>query len=205
MRNPQIPDRYRSMNFDSFRALAGNKEALEACWSYTENWQKKRLGQCLAIFAGPGAGKTHLAVAVCKELSLLYGVDAVYSCAGDVAQFGSTNERRNRGCGFLVIDDLGFRQPSLAALVSLLTLIDYRLLEAMPMLVTSRAIDWTMLHQGLFLGVKYGEAWSDTQKVVIPAALRIIGRLAEAAGEGYAITGKRWSNFRGRAASTTND
>ena len=65
-----VPGRYENATFNNYTAVnAGQKSALKACRNYAENFSElSKAGGGLLLVGGVGTGKTHLAIAIGKEL-----------------------------------------------------------------------------------------------------------------------------------------
>ena len=187
------------MSFDNFRSLVGNTRALEGCLRYIANWPKRATGRGLAVFGDRGFGKTHLAVAMCRELAHEYHIKPAYTTLLDFEETQALSEvsrwPRLLGAEFLVIDGLGARAVAFRPLVQLLTVIEYRLSEAMPMMITSNSFDWQLLYESLFPPV-VAEEQGPAREVLMPIALRTFRALKEASGDSFVITGGIWGSVQ---------
>jgi DNA replication protein DnaC len=64
-----VPTAYRECSFQTFEPVRGTEEALAACKQWVKEYRAgTRLRQGLFLHGRPGAGKTHLAVAVLREI-----------------------------------------------------------------------------------------------------------------------------------------
>lgn len=67
--NHDIGERYRNKCFGNFSITEENKKSFDGCVSFVEKFQKYRIaGYGIILVGGYGCGKTHLEVAVAKEL-----------------------------------------------------------------------------------------------------------------------------------------
>lgn len=178
-----IPKRYEFSELDNYLETSGNREAKNACIDFVSDF-KSRSG--LAIFGNIGTGKTHLAVAVCKEIIRKYLVDAKYISV--LRLFDSIKEGFDSGanpmvylkvCSLLVLDDLGVKRPSQWASEILFDLVDYRYSENLPIVITSNAGSWEGLR----------ELISDGNNIAVE---RILDRLRNMVGKPVVISGKSW-------------
>lgn len=67
-----IPTRFRDRSFENYKAEnEGQTKALNASKRYAANWDEvTQNGTCLIMAGSPGTGKTHLAIAIAREVML---------------------------------------------------------------------------------------------------------------------------------------
>lgn len=191
MNMASIPDKYSESSFENFQVTKNTELAYETCLQYVENFQEMKKGSSLALFGNVGTGKTHLAIAVIRELIKRYSIQAIYASVLHTFEMaresfesdGINPIPRLRRCAFLVLDDLGSERPTAWTLETLTGIIDYRVSESKPMLITSNAVNWRGLFNHLSGAVMDG---SDM------AAARIIDRLVEVIKLPVVITGPSW-------------
>ena len=195
-----IPKRYRNSDFDNFIVTTENAPALKACREYVENWAEAPGVEGMALFGDIGVGKTHLAIAVMRELIHKHLVPAKYANllhTFERAKWSFESDGVNPiplllDCPFLVLDDLGSERPTTWTLSQVLLIVDYRLGEELPMFITSNALGWDGLAKMLNVEVK-GDHESRAH-MILPVN-RAIDRLSEIVGDPIAIRGESW---RGR-------
>lgn len=200
MMNAAIPRMYRGKRFDNFIVTKGNSPAVELCRRYVLSWQGASPTASIAVFGDIGVGKSHLAVAVVRELISRYSVPGVYANVRDAferARWSINGSEVNPipkiiSIPFLVLDDLGSERPSTWTLEQISHIVDHRLMEGLPMMITSNALNWEGLAGMLTMEVR-GDPVSRSH-MGVPIA-RIIDRLREAVGDPVVIRGKSW---RGR-------
>lgn len=67
--NPDIGERYRNKDFQNFQVTEENKKTYDGCVSFVQKFERyKAAGYGIILVGGYGCGKTHLEVAVAKEL-----------------------------------------------------------------------------------------------------------------------------------------
>lgn len=200
MMNAEVPRMYKEKSFDNFTITRQNREAVLACKRYIASWGEASTTASIALFGNVGVGKSHLAVAVVKELISRYSVPARYANilhTFETARWSIGGDQLNPiprmiSSAFLVLDDLGSERPSTWTLEQVSHIVDYRLIEGLPMMITSNALDWGGLAGMLTMEVR-GDPVSRAH-MGVPIA-RIIDRLREAVGDPIVIRGKSW---RGR-------
>lgn len=190
-----LPSAYRNKSFDFFTVTAENKPAYETCIKYVRNWENwEFMPRGLALFGDIGTGKSHLAAAVILDLIKKLLLRAKY--ANVLHTFELIKESFDGGknplpalldCDFLVLDDLGSERPTAWALEQTSHIIDYRLSEGLPIMITSNAKNWSGLQKMLLI---------ETRGPLNPGLMlpvgRIIDRLREACGDPVVIKGKSW-------------
>lgn len=136
----QLPDDTEDMTFDKFEVRPGLKDAFEASKAMARgdlHW--------LTLLSKVDRGKTHLAVAICRE-RLSQGEPAKYIYVPlllDELRDGYNNEAyRPRFQQFLdvpllVMDDLGVQKATDWANEKLNTIIDYRYINGKELVVTT--------------------------------------------------------------------
>jgi len=196
-----IPKRYMREDFDSFVVTTENRQALSACRNYVKCWPDQKDVEGLALFGDIGVGKTHLAISVMKELITRYMIPAKYANVlhtFERAKWSFDSDRVNPiprllNCPFLVLDDLGSERPTSWTLSQVMLIVDYRLGEELPMLITSNAATRSGLMSMLTLEVR-GDVESRAH-LAIPVQ-RAIDRLREIVGDPIIIKGKSWRGRR---------
>ena len=210
MGRSEIPKKYLPKSFDTFVVTKANAAALKACREYVQEWQDRRNAQGIALFGDIGVGKTHLAIAVMKELITRYHVPARYANVlhtFERAKWSFDSDGTNPippllSCPFLVLDDLGSERPTSWTLSQVLLIVDYRQGEELPMLITSNATNWSGLMNMLTLKVK-GHTES-LEHLALPVN-RAIDRLREGLGAPLVIKGKSWRGRQPRSGAGGDD
>jgi len=133
------------MNFSNFKVYQEVKEAYKAAKYVADNPQKNHW---LVMMGSNDTGKTHLAISICKAW-INKGIPSKYSFVPLLLDelregFGkdgneSYTERFKRFCNvpLLVLDDLGAEVPKPWVQEKLETLIDYRLMNKLSLVVTT--------------------------------------------------------------------
>lgn len=137
------PDRIDPKYGASPRAIM--ERNLKACRSYAFNFSN--LGGNLLFNGGTGLGKTFLSACIARAVADR-GYSVVYESAAHLfskleqAKFSPNEERLRdaeafRACDLLILDDLGTEMPSQFVTASLYSLLNDRLLENKPMVVST--------------------------------------------------------------------
>lgn len=201
MNRAKIPRLYREASFDDLVVTEDNKEAIQICRSYVETCPEDfRDIKSLALFGVPGVGKTHLAIVVLRELIHRYAIpgryahvlhsleDAKSSFGGD----GVNPINSIKQFPFLVLDDLGSERSTNWALEQVSRIIDFRVNDELPTLITSNANSWSGLVK-MLMSESRGDI--EARSLVQTPVVRIIDRLRDVVGDPVVIKGKSW---RGR-------
>ncbi|MFC1714813.1 ATP-binding protein [Candidatus Poribacteria bacterium] len=194
--NSDIPKIYQDKTFDNFIVSPQNRKALEACREYVRNFEPgTRMG--LAIFGDVGVGKSHLAVAVVKEIILQRGIAAKYAdvlCTLEMIRSTFDGSEQNPiqtlvKYPFLVLDDLGSERPTRWTLEQITYIVKYRLQEGLPLMITTNAKNWRGVSDMLTSEIRGGRAPKADLAVSVA---RLIDRLQEHVGDPLVIIGKSW-------------
>jgi DNA replication protein DnaC len=147
----RIPPMYETKDFDNFKATsASRKRVLETAKKYVAEYQSD--GNGLLFIGESGTGKTHIAVAILKELiqkrypglfyniiTLLDELRASYNSQDDSEQWELID--RVRDTSILVLDDLGAEKTSGWVNDRLYAIINYRYENKKTTIVTSNKSD----------------------------------------------------------------
>lgn len=143
----KIPPMYEQKDFDNFKSSsASRKRVLETARKFVDEYQPN--GNGLLFMGESGTGKTHLAVAILKELiqkrypgvfyniiTLLDELRASYNSQDDSEQWELID--RVRDTSILVLDDLGAEKTSGWVNDRLYAIINYRYENKKTTIVTS--------------------------------------------------------------------
>jgi DNA replication protein DnaC len=138
----QLPAATESWTFENFDASGPLREAYEAALELAE----ERGIKWLTLVGPVDTGKSHLAVAICRRW-LARGKPARYVLVPLMLeelragyQFEGEYDRRLEfllKVPLLVLDDLGTQKPTEWAVEKLMQVIDYRYVNALPLVVTT--------------------------------------------------------------------
>ncbi|MFC4699365.1 ATP-binding protein [Glaciecola siphonariae] len=145
----QIPKRFNSASLKSYVIQnEGQRKAMNICHKYLTGFDTaiKNTGGGLIFSGTVGTGKTHLAIAIGRELSKR-GVDVDYANLTDLIRrvratwSGEGNERDVIGqlqkCGLLIIDEVGVQAGSENERNMLFEIIDGRYQNILPTIIIS--------------------------------------------------------------------
>ena len=118
-------------------------DVLSFCKQYAENFGKE--SESLFLSGGTGLGKTHLSSAIAKKV-IEKGYSVIYDSAQNIfdafenerfgrSEVGSSEKYKN--CSLLIIDDLGAEFVTQFSVAVLYNLLNYRLLNGKPMIISS--------------------------------------------------------------------
>ena len=209
-----IPARYRDCRLDNFQVAGDRRDVSVApalvsartlCRRYVDTFLQPEgdFREAGLIFVGrPGVGKTHLAVAVLRELVLLYGVRGRFvDFTTLVHQIQSTfdpssaESKRSlldplQRCEVLVLDELGAQKPSAWVSEILYLVMNARYSERRPTLFTTNfLLEPSGSREPAEVGASFREAFgaSPTPLVAVEPSLdqripaRLVSRLYEMA------------------------
>jgi DNA replication protein DnaC len=138
----QLPAATESWTFENFDASGPLREAYEAALELAE----ERGIKWLSLVGPVDTGKSHLAVAICRRW-LVRGKLARYVLVPVMleelrAGYQSEGEYDRRmdfllKVPLLVLDDLGTQKPTEWAMEKLMLIVDYRYVNALPLVVTT--------------------------------------------------------------------
>jgi DNA replication protein DnaC len=154
----RIPRHYRECEFDNFQTPGQDALALTEAKSLARRWASEysRASERGLMFMGPpGAGKTHLAVAILRHLRIEKGVQALFYDVQDLLRtLQATFDRQSGmseldllmpvlGAEVVLLDDLGGRQFTPWVEETLTHIITTRYNERRPTLITTNYLDET--------------------------------------------------------------
>lgn len=152
----RVPRHYRECEFDNFQTPGPDALALTEAKSLARRWatEYSRVSERGLMFMGPpGAGKTHLAVAILRHLRLEKGVQARFYDVQDLLRTLQATFDRQSGMSELellqpvlstevvLLDDLGLRQFTPWVEETLTHIIMTRYNERRPTLITTNYPD----------------------------------------------------------------
>lgn len=108
-----IPQRFLDRTFDNFTVENdGQRKAFSASKRYADDWRSNRKeGRCLIMVGDPGTGKTHLAIAIAREV-MNQGGTAMFTRAHEaISTIMETYRRDSPKSERQVLDE--FRKPDL--------------------------------------------------------------------------------------------
>jgi DNA replication protein DnaC len=147
----RIPQRFAKKTFTDFHAEdSAQQTALDACVAYVNDFSKhRRDGRCMLLLGLVGTGKTHLSVAVIKQLIDEQMVRAIYRTAsgilGDIKATFNDRQGPNEAdilhevvaADLLVLDEVGATKQSEFELATLFTIINGRYEQNRPTIIVS--------------------------------------------------------------------
>ena len=143
LRMCELPPATENMTFENYKVFPGLEEACEAARAIAYGNLK-----WLTLLSEVDRGKTHLAIAICREW-LRQGKSAKYAFvpllldelrAGFDGKGGNSYQSRFEffcNVNLLVLDDLGVERASDWAMEKLETIVDYRYIHKLPLVVTT--------------------------------------------------------------------
>ena len=145
-----LPPRFATKAFDTYRAETDEqKRVLRICREYAEGFQAHYdSGLNLLMLGSPGTGKTHLAVAILRDVIERHKVTGVYTSAARMfrrikATFGSSEETETQAIeayttpALLVLDEIGVSYGSDAELNYLFDIMNERYEQCLPTIIVS--------------------------------------------------------------------
>ncbi len=146
LQNCTLPPFAENMYFDKFNVYPAVKTAYDIC---KEMAGKPRELKWIGLLGGNGNGKTHLAISVCRAW-ISSGVPAKYTLVSlllDELREGFKTDEAERSYGsrfryycnipLLLLDDYGWESSTPWVQEKLNTLVDYRLMNNLSLIVTS--------------------------------------------------------------------
>lgn len=145
-----MPPRFAGKSFDSYRAETDEqRRVLRICQDYADNFrQSAEDGTNLVMLGSPGTGKTHLAVAILRQVIENEELPAIYTSASRMfrrikSTFGSSEESESDAISaytspaLLVLDEVGVSYGSDAELNYLFDIMNERYEQCLPTVIVS--------------------------------------------------------------------
>lgn len=145
-----LPPRFASKSFDTYRAETPEQErVLRICQEYANEFEANhRAGLNLVMLGSPGTGKTHLAVAILRDVIERHKVAGVYTSASRMfrrikSTFGSREETESQALeayttpALLVLDEIGVSYGSDSELNYLFDIMNERYEQCLPTIIVS--------------------------------------------------------------------
>lgn len=145
-----LPPRFASKAFDTYRAETDEQErVLRICREYADDFKAHYQGGLnLVMLGAPGTGKTHLAVAILRDVIERYKVAGVYTSASRMfrrikSTFGNNEETESQALeayttpALLVLDEIGVSYGSDAELNYLFDIMNERYEQCLPTIIVS--------------------------------------------------------------------
>lgn len=146
----EIPERFRDRGFGNYNAKTAQQvENFEVCRDYATNFEEMKAdGRCLILTGNPGTGKTHLAIAIARQVMRASG-NVLYARAYEVIQavketYGKDAKRSEREVidsfvspDLLVLDEIGVQFGTDAEKVILYAIINGRYDRGLPTVLVS--------------------------------------------------------------------
>jgi len=190
----RVPRRYRHCDFANFDALNESlKYAKIKARGFADNYPFVREG--LLLLGNPGVGKTHLAVAILKQLMVQKGIESLFCSYQDLLQrIRDSYDPVSLSTEYAVlqpvlntevvaIDDLGANRVSEWVEDTITYVLNHRYNEKKPTILTSNLPDAPEEAQGRLPGGKFRTAETLTERI----GLRVRSRLYEMCGEPVTI------------------
>ncbi|MDX1466237.1 MAG: ATP-binding protein [Halomonas sp.] len=145
-----LPPRFATKAFDTYRADTPEQQrVLRICREYADGFQAHYdSGLNLLMLGSPGTGKTHLAVAILRDVIERHKVTGVYTSAARMfrrikSTFGSSEESETQAIeayttpALLVLDEIGVSYGSDAELNYLFDIMNERYEQCLPTIIVS--------------------------------------------------------------------
>lgn len=147
------PKRYADVELATFQVRPGTEEALEAVREYVETFEYGKTSTGLWLVGGVGSGKTHLALAVARELIRRCLIKVKFWQVGKLLyehkRTWADREVKDpipeaAAAELLILDDLGQVIPSSSEADLIFMLLNERYGNELPTIVTSNLVDTQM-------------------------------------------------------------
>lgn len=136
----QLRAGFEGFTFDAY-APNGNRRAYDQCLLYADTVRSSD-GRGLALQGGVGIGKTHLGVSIARRVPGAYVINVAELLQELRSSFGADGRptkvyQRCKDAPLLVLDDMGKAKPSEWVAEALYALINYRVENKLPMVITT--------------------------------------------------------------------
>lgn len=146
-----IPRRFADKTFENYAKDTDSRARnFQACKDYADDFQKHFTdGRCMIMSGSVGTGKTHLAIAIAKQVLADLGATARYTTVANLlaemkATYGNDSKRTDQDVlddviypNLLILDEIGTTKQSEFEMASVFNLINARYEEMRPTIVIS--------------------------------------------------------------------
>lgn len=146
-----IPRRFTDKNFENYaRDTDSRSRNFQACKDYADNFREHfKAGRCMIMSGSVGTGKTHLAIAIAKQVLIELGATARYTTVASLlaemkSTYGNDSKRTDQDVlddviypNLLILDEIGTTKQSEFEMASVFNLINARYEEMRPTIVIS--------------------------------------------------------------------
>lgn len=150
----------QGMTFDTFQVTPETQRAVKICKAFSERWRESK-GKGILLTGGVGCGKSHLAAAICNQVIADFDSEKMvkqrfsdvhlerccpvrfqssvelYSSLRQEMKSGGETLKKCKESPLLILDDLGAERGSGWVTERLFELVDYRMGNKLPMVITT--------------------------------------------------------------------